>query len=141
MSCGCYTPLKNLIGQKFGKLTVLNYSGSKNGKAFWHCQCTCGKEKDISAASLISGDTRSCGCLVIDKNKELKTGKSSPTKINLIGQKFSFLTLIEESPIRTKNGGLQWVCKCQCGNQTIVSSDNLRRGHTKSCGCIKSFGE
>lgn len=150
-SCGCLykenahiqgtKSRKDLTGKIFGRLTVLNYSGSKNGKVFWHCQCTCGKEKDISAASLISGDTQSCGCLVIDRNKELKTGKPSPQKINLIGQKFSFLTVIEESPIRTNNGGLQWVCKCQCGNQTIVSSDNLRRGHTRSCGCIKSFGE
>ena len=35
-----------------------------------------------------------------------------------------------------------WLCKCQCGNELIVSASNLKSGNTKSCGClIKSAGE
>lgn len=31
---------------------------------------------------------------------------------------------------------MQWECLCTCGNTTLVLSDNLRKGHTKSCGCL-----
>lgn len=34
-----------------------------------------------------------------------------------------------------------WKCKCDCGSIIYVRSADLRNGHTKSCGCIKSFGE
>lgn len=56
-------------------------------------------------------------------------------KIDLTGQKFGRLTVLEEYPIRNHSGGVQWVCQCKCGKQVIVNSDNLRRGHTQSCGC------
>lgn len=36
------------------------------------------------------------------------------------------------------NGNARWLCQCDCGNQTIVRSDYLKTGHTKSCGCIHS---
>lgn len=33
-----------------------------------------------------------------------------------------------------------WLCQCECGNKTIVSGDKLRRGYTKSCGCLQNSG-
>jgi len=30
-----------------------------------------------------------------------------------------------------------WKCKCKCGNEVVVSSNHLKTGHTKSCGCKK----
>lgn len=33
---------------------------------------------------------------------------------------------------------IMWLCKCDCGNYSKVFADNLKRGHTKSCGCKKS---
>ena len=38
----------------------------------------------------------------------------------------------------TKQGMAQWLCKCDCGNETIIRGANLRRGITKSCGCLLS---
>lgn len=60
-------------------------------------------------------------------------------KIDLTGQKFGRLTVLQEYPKRNNSGGVQWVCQCECGNQIIVNSDNLRRNHTKSCGCQKKI--
>lgn len=59
-------------------------------------------------------------------------------KINLIGQKFTRLFVIEER-ISPNYKGIKWKCICDCGNETIVNSANdLLTGNTKSCGCLRS---
>ena len=58
-------------------------------------------------------------------------------KIDLTGQTFGKLTVLEEAQERNKSGSVCWVCQCECGNIVTVSGDNLRRNHTKSCGCQK----
>lgn len=69
-SCGCLqkerTSKSNsnqLIGQRFGKLTVIKQLPSKNSRTYWECQCDCGNIKEVCARELMSGDTKSCGCL------------------------------------------------------------------------------
>lgn len=57
--------------------------------------------------------------------------------INLVGEKFGILTVIERAA-NDKYGRAMWTCKCQCGNEVIVHGDSLRRGLTKSCGCNRS---
>ena len=55
---------KDLTGQKFGRLTVLKYiKSTKTGKPIWLCECDCGNKKEILGESLLSGNTRSCGCI------------------------------------------------------------------------------
>ena len=56
------------------------------------------------------------------------------TKLNLINQKFDRLLVIDTAP--NKNGRTAWVCKCDCGNELIVTTHSLRNGNTKSCGCL-----
>ena len=51
--------MKDLTGNRFGRLVVLNKS--QNGK--WLCLCDCGNKKEILTHSLTSGKTQSCGCL------------------------------------------------------------------------------
>ena len=67
-SCGCFKTdyLKtNLIGQKFGKLTVLSETSQRsNNSIIWLCKCECGKEVLVSTNCLTTGNTQSCGCLV-----------------------------------------------------------------------------
>lgn len=79
--------MENLIGQKFNKLTVMNYVGLTGGgqkkkygvhKGYhtWHCKCECGKEIDVREVKLKSGYTKSCGCL---RGHFLKTHQPSWT--------------------------------------------------------------
>lgn len=57
-------------------------------------------------------------------------------KIDLTGQTFGRLTVIEESG-RTKKGQVKWLCKCSCGNEVRTpTTNNLRRAISKSCGCL-----
>lgn len=37
----------------------------------------------------------------------------------------------------TKSGKARWLCKCDCGNTTTVTSDSLNSGHTSSCDCLR----
>ena len=55
---------KNLIGQKFGRLTVIKFKeiDKKTRQKIWLCQCDCGNEKEVITSYLTSGDTSSCGC-------------------------------------------------------------------------------
>ena len=55
---------------------------------------------------------------------------------DLTGKKFGRLTVIERAENK-KEGRVCWKCKCDCGNETIVTGKNLRSGHTTSCGCLK----
>src|SRR5574340_940921 len=54
----------------------------------------------------------------------------------MIGQKFNKLTVKEDTGKRI-NRGIVWLCECECGNLVEVRANNLRKGHTKSCGCMK----
>lgn len=132
-SCGCtkaeYFQFKDLIGQKFGRLTVIeNLPNSKK-----RCKCDCGNIVDVTTVNLTSGNTQSCGCYQRDKTHQINFQ-------SLIGQRFGKLVVIEQVP-NNKFNQIQYKCRCDCGGITIVSANNLRQGITNSCGCLKSKGE
>lgn len=53
-----------LVGQNFGKLTVIKDSGErKKGKIIWECKCECGNITYVTTEKLKNGHTSSCGCL------------------------------------------------------------------------------
>lgn len=55
---------KDLSDMRFGRLIVLSYAGkSKNNRQLWNCRCDCGMRCQVLRDSLISGRTKSCGCL------------------------------------------------------------------------------
>jgi hypothetical protein len=58
-----------------------------------------------------------------------------PKKIDMTGQKFNRLTVLEECG-KTNDGKVKWLCLCDCGNVSSVSGKHLRNGQIKSCGCF-----
>ena len=66
-SCGCAAAKQptDLKGRTFGLLTAVERTGrkSEDGTYLWRCICKCGGEKEASAAALMKGDIKSCGCL------------------------------------------------------------------------------
>lgn len=54
---------------------------------------------------------------------------------DLTGKRFGYLTAL--GPIGRKRESISWLCRCDCGSETIIASYDLRSGHTKSCGCFR----
>ena len=117
----------DLVGEVFGKLTVLQYIGTdKWGKAKWLCQCSCGNTHEATTNLLRTGKTTSCGC-----------GKGG--REDLVGLQFGRLTVKHYS--HTSNKKAFWFCECSCGGSIIVDTQSLKRKTTSSCGCLISRGE
>ena len=78
-SCGCSHKNRHpknfvdLSGQRFGRLVVREIAETKNWNVYWKCQCDCGNTKNILAAKLRSGRTKSCGCLTRETTTERNT--------------------------------------------------------------------
>lgn len=70
-SCGCVRPkrMKDITGQRFGKLTALYPTEKRRaGSVMWICECDCKNMAEVSYNDLKSGNTQSCGCMVHEKS-------------------------------------------------------------------------
>jgi hypothetical protein len=74
--------LANITGKKFGRLTVLERAPYPlSAKGYWVFKCDCGNEKTITGRHVVSGATKSCGCL----EKETRYSRQGPTHPNWRG--------------------------------------------------------
>lgn len=117
----------NLLGQRFGKLLVVESAGTYKGKCMWKCKCDCGNETIVSTNNLRSGNTTSCGKCVRQNKFE-----------DLTGQTFGYwkvLGLHED-----KGYTRMWMCHCTACDKVDrpVSAKNLKSGASQSCGCTHS---
>ncbi|MEN8136170.1 MAG: hypothetical protein ABFS18_11640 [Thermodesulfobacteriota bacterium] len=120
--------MKDLKEERFGKLRVIQFAGRDKRGPLWECLCDCGNTKIVTARTLLSGCSNSCGCLA---------GKYAES---LIGRRFGRLVVVEQlESIVTKSGKKAlWLCKCDCGNTTAIRGCHLRKkNYTRSCGCLK----
>ena len=128
-SCGCMKgrtrpqSLPNLVGNRYGRLTVLSEAdpiirGNHRARRAWLCLCDCGKKIIKAEDNLLSGHTRSCGCLRGHSVKGSKIGK---------------LTVLKRHPSNTSMR--YWDCRCECGNSVVVSQEDLDWGFVTDCGC------
>ena len=135
------------IGQKFGRLTVLNRDLGEHAqcRVYWNCLCECGNTIAVAGKSLKSGNTRSCGCLNNEARSARLYSMIEETWHKMIGQRSGMLTIIrkateEETKGRPEHIGY-WYCECDCGNHHIVGTSDFTRGKVQSCGCMNSKGE
>lgn len=109
----------NHIGEEYNKVKIIGQISK--GKVI--CKCPyCGKEFQSSYRLITSGRVKSCGC----QSKKYK---------DLTNMRFGKLTVISDTG-KTYAGNHIWHCKCDCGNEVDVRSNNLMRGETNSCGCL-----
>ena len=106
-------------GTKFGDWTVLEVHPKTA-----LCRCTCGKIREVYKHNLHGKKSLSCGCKRVPSNK-----------LDLTGQRFGRLKVVRFS--HSEKDRAFWACHCDCGNDHIVNTTDLRRGATKSCGCLR----
>lgn len=91
-SCGCLGReasrgriLKDLTGMHFGRLLAIKPGPSRTWRdryiTTWVCACSCGQEHTVDTASLLSGNTKSCGCLRSEVMRH-RTGENCPAYID-----------------------------------------------------------
>lgn len=143
-SCGCYNNQKeahiiDIIGKKIGKLTVISRndeyakSAKQQGKGrdtYWNCQCDCGRICIRSKSSLnVSNANKYNACCDFCHylDKDLNKRRFNLTMLYPTGEK--------------RNNYNIWHCKCDCGNEIDLTTNEL--SWTISCGCMqhKSRGE
>jgi hypothetical protein len=78
-------PIKNIIGQKFNRLLVLEFVEVISHKSIWKCRCDCGNIKNISGADLKSGNTKSCGCYLKENAGKQTITHGETRKTNYTG--------------------------------------------------------
>ena len=125
MSCRAH----QLAGKRFTRLVVIARAGSnKDRQAIWQCVCDCGTTRIISAGNLVSGTTKSCGCL----QRELAAKRST---LDLVAKRFTRLLVIARVGT-DKYGSALWKCVCDCGSECVINAGSLMSRNTKSCGCL-----
>lgn len=154
-SCGCLVKETDISGRHFGHWTVLRRDTTKKGPPAYICRCTCGTERSVDKRALKAGRTLSCGCrrsTIESCRRRDKQGKKTADCADcnenqllygvsdLTGHRFGRLIVLE--PIeagRYKNDKpiIKWRCKCDCGNETMVLAQHLKKGITISCGCYQ----
>lgn len=78
---------KKLEGNKFGRLMVLEVSGTtKNGKTTYECKCECGTFVNVIGSHLVNGNTKSCGCLKMEIALSKKNYKRKYNQYDLSGE-------------------------------------------------------
>ena len=61
----------DLKNKKFNNLKVISFAYNKNGRTFWKCKCDCGNYCIKDAYKIMTGHTKSCGCISLQNKKEL----------------------------------------------------------------------
>lgn len=147
-SCGCLVAEKRknlinnnrreLIGQKFGKLTVVDIAEIRiepkgYERVYYKCLCDCGNDKPVivRGTSLKTHHVISCGCA--------KKDKEARDRVDFVGKRFGALTVMSFAYAKDNIG--YWNCMCDCGNPIIVRTAHLTNGAVTSCGCTISIGE
>lgn len=148
-SCG-HCRAENLIGWKIwehgvpdSKWEVIGrepYNDS-NGAPVWICKCQCGEIRNLNKYTLLTGASKSCGCL---RRKQLIERNTAHGQQIIIGQRFGQLTAVQDLGLKNYHGVMRryTLCQCDCGSKPIeVLNNTLLTGGKQSCGCITSRGE
>ena len=126
----------DVTGKKFNRLTFIRKTDErKNNNILWECKCDCGNIVKVKKWNVTSGNTKSCGCL--KKESIARIGQSRAEDIT--GQRFGRLLVIKKHHTKKykTHSNIYWLCKCDCGNETIVKTSHLKDGGIKSCGCLE----
>ena len=126
-SCGCLLQSKVSVGDRYGKLKVLERSGKKDTYPTFLCECDCGNQKVYPSNWLLLGQAKSCGC------------SQNSIPVDLRDKRFGYLVALTPTDKRGKYGDVIWECVCDCGRKVYRTHANLKKGiKSANCGCMQS---
>ena len=102
---------------------------NEKGERKWLCRCQCGTERYVLERSLLSGGSRSCGCMA-------RLHASEACSYDLLGKTYGVLTVVDRAEKRPGDRALRWKCRCVCGKLVEYASTLLVKGKKTSCGCL-----
>jgi hypothetical protein len=73
---------------------------------------------------------------MMDDWRRKMVGKKGIARIDITGQTYGRLTVLRRDFTPRKKHGTYWVCSCECGNEHVTTSGQLRDGAVRSCGCL-----
>ena len=116
--------LKDLTGQRFGRLTVVGvYDKTESGVTRWKCKCDCGNVIPVLKSTLLrdNGTIKSCGCVYIDELRKE------------IGRRKNYLEIIDVKQYRRRG---RVVVRCDCGTIKEMTLSRFENTSVHSCGCV-----
>lgn len=126
----------DLIGKKFGRLTVIKFDKVIDKNAYWLCQCECGKQCSAARRSLISGRKNSCGCLrseIFKKNREPKCNGFK----NLLNEKRGDFIIVD---YKYKKETRYWKLECiNCKSIRWVNTHKIKKYKGICLNCYRAL--
>lgn len=88
----------------------------------------------MAFAKRVIGDNSS---LALNRQRGTFLARRIMKMIDLTGQRFGRLTVVRHAG-KSAHGSVMWKCQCDCGKRKTIAGSSLRRGLTRSCGCLFS---
>jgi hypothetical protein len=127
-SCGCkrFESRTIKVGEQVNHWTAIGRIEKRGSTIYWKFRCSCGRECVRPVRNIVSGHSRSCGC--VKKSRAVKSGDV-----------FTGWTAIRF--VSSQIGGLnqRWLFRCQCGCERVLLAGSVKSGHSKSCGCLRKL--
>lgn len=129
--CNAKSRIVDISGQRFGRLVAIEHAGrvvNKSGfrTTLWKCKCDCGNESIVRYPLLVSGNTRSCGCLERE-NKERMMKLAQQTNRKSVSK--DFIGKLEDHPLyKTWKSMIM-----RCNNPHVKNYNNYGRRGIKVC--------
>ena len=133
--CKCQkNSLVNFISNEFIVLEKTTQK-AKDKCDIYKCQCQNCNNIEYIASNVLRSKRKHCS----------KCYHKTTTLIDLTGEQFGYLKVLRRDTSKEHMGhenDSYWICEClNCGSIKSIRGISLRKGETKSCGCIKSYGE
>ena len=128
-NCSCEGDAKPLVlikpNTEYAYLTLISFTGrlDEEGDTLWLMKCVCEKYFDLPLRRLKNTPPTSCGCM-----------RKKRKRMDLTGQIYPMFKVISYTGRDYLNNPL-WLCECKCGRFFDAHTQEIRNGHTHSCGC------
>lgn len=129
----------DIIGNNFGRLSVLEYlghfikNGTKNKRHYYKCKCSCDKQSIllVDRYKLLSGHSTSCGCKAIESVKK-RNKENNPSKYYIRKTNKYYVDDLNIAHIKMSNTNNEMLCDAECVEELLKYYWSEHRGYARS---------